>query len=171
MTYIETHYDRFTGRLPAINVKVYDTPTDDQIRAIAHENGDDPGRFLAWWEEFTDHPHLWDIESFVAVDELEFTRDYARELFGSDVKVLQAGRSGGWLVVDGLGDPEDWDADTLSSWETFTEHVRAQVDDFPQQVARCALINSYAAHVQYQDVDRYADLFAGTPLAGYAPAI
>lgn len=38
----------------------------------------------------------------------ERAEELARELFGAPVEVSSAGRSGGWLVVKGLPDLEDW---------------------------------------------------------------
>lgn len=41
----------------------------------------------------------------------EQAEEAARELFGSDVECYSAGRSGGWLVVKGLPNVEDWDTE------------------------------------------------------------
>lgn len=41
----------------------------------------------------------------------EQAEEIAQALFGPDVKVYSAGRSGGWLIVEGLPNVEDWDTE------------------------------------------------------------
>ena len=70
----------------------------------------------------------------------ELAEDDARELFGRDVEVYSEGRSGGWLVVHGVGvDGDELDLgclrDTVEALERFGEYVRAGVADFPRLVA------------------------------------
>lgn len=53
----------------------------------------------------------------------EFAPDLAHEIFGSRVEVYSAGRSGGWLIVKGLEDVENWDAIALGKWRSFEKKI------------------------------------------------
>lgn len=50
-----------------------------------------------------------------------------------DLGIWSAGRSGGWLVVEGLPNIEDWDAIMLARWRRFAKDVSDLVDDLPYQ--------------------------------------
>lgn len=113
---IETHSDRGPAR-PAVNVKSY------------RQN----------WTTDTIEAHF-DCEESVAEKAAEYAFTMACEVFWEDVqeaadhhlgagyKVWQEGRSGGWLVVDGLPDIDSWDAILVSKWGRFEKSVRAEVD-------------------------------------------
>ena len=99
---------------PAINVKVHDFPSADEIvdrfgcsEATAMKAGE--YAFAVEQEVF------W-----------EGAKELARELFGN-VKVYSAGRSGGWLVVEGLPDVGSWDAITVLAWGRFERQLKADI--------------------------------------------
>lgn len=54
----------------------------------------------------------------------------ASERFGSRAKVFSAGRSGGWLIVDGIGHPDDWDAVALARWRGFERDCRRVMEHY-----------------------------------------
>lgn len=116
---VETYYEH--GRTyPSVNVKVYRTWQDviaDQRRAWAEDKcnpldlADDGPAFLDWLESA-----LWEDDQCQSLDTWhqaaceqgwEDAADEAKELFGITT-CYSAGRSGGHLIVAGIGTPEDW---------------------------------------------------------------
>lgn len=63
-----------------------------------------------------------------------------------NAQVYSAGRSGGWLVVEGLPDVEDWDAVMLGRWRRFEIAVNANVKYLTsdEQVLELIEINEWA---------------------------
>lgn len=116
---VEFHSDGYgySRRQPAINVKCYSFPVADKIAAHYGKDEDDKDveRVMQW---------LWDseVESFWEMAQMD-----AEEIFGSHVKVHSQGRSGGWLVVNGLKDFEDWDAIDLSKWRKFERWMKGAI--------------------------------------------
>lgn len=55
--------------------------------------------------------------------------DTAREVLGDSAKVYSAGRSAGWLVVDGLDDVDSWSAPMCNRWGRFARLVREDILD------------------------------------------
>lgn len=47
---------------------------------------------------------------------------------GHDVTVHCEGRSGGWLIVNGLPEIDEWDAILVTCWNKFQKDVKADVD-------------------------------------------
>jgi len=98
--------------LPAVDVKCrerfggsYAYSIDDNPRAE---------RALGWcWESH--------VELF-----WELATEYAAEIFGPKAKLYSAGRSGGWAVVSGLPDVEEWDAIAVSRWARFARMLEAE---------------------------------------------
>lgn len=126
---VETHSaDRGRPYLPAVNVKVYrgfESVTPEQWASIRATAGDYeasiPEAVLAtfgadWIEARFDLSksgprsqafyETWYSEACTAG--FEEAEEDAKALFGSDVKCYSAGRMGGWLVVQGLPEVEDW---------------------------------------------------------------
>ncbi len=54
----------------------------------------------------------------------EHAKDDAVNIFGNHAKVYSEGRQGGWLVVNGLPDVEEWDAIQLGKWAQFARYMR-----------------------------------------------
>lgn len=126
---------------PSVNVKVY--PDAAQLAALlpldlggySDDGGEtytavtsDPGFTPEWIDNLPDDVRQtwWDL---ACEDGWEEARELARESFVyRGVTVYSAGRSGGHLIVDGLGDVDEWDDDDLTRWENFATGVRAIVD-------------------------------------------
>lgn len=114
---VETHAEGYYGpQLPAVNVKAYSyarglsaetfgCSEKDYERAVefAFESAQ-----TCFWEEVQG----WANECFP---------DYS-------VKVYSAGRSGGWVVVEGLPLIESWDAIILGRWSRFARMCQAEVE-------------------------------------------
>lgn len=107
---------RYGDRLPAARVKVdrswYDVIRDARANATALDLMEDGPRFLDWFglELELDHAYAafgW-AEETACEDGWGDAAEEARETFGAGVKVWGEGRSSGWLVVDGIGDPVSW---------------------------------------------------------------
>lgn len=58
----------------------------------------------------------------------EDAQENAAHIFGPRAKVWSAGRSGGWLVVEGLPPVESWDAVQLGKWARFAKDVAADIE-------------------------------------------
>ena len=116
---VQTHNDGGIGGPyhPAVNVKVRrtDFTTDDIIKAFKCDQGivERAGQFA--WDSACQQ--FWDQVEGMAQDILKDTR----------VKVYQAGRGGGWAVVEGLPDVEGWNAVMLSRWRKFEKACHAEV--------------------------------------------
>jgi hypothetical protein len=57
----------------------------------------------------------------------EIAQDEALEILGQGVAVYSEGRSSGWLVVDGLVDPEDWDDEMHAKWAEFEKWCETEI--------------------------------------------
>ena len=97
------------------------------------------------WDDAREVAHqLWPQYSTEMVDEKRWFPEYppgSQHRFTGNkvprknyhVNVYSAGRSGGWLVVDGLPDIDTWDAIDLGVWRRFDKAVHAILDDYPYQ--------------------------------------
>lgn len=144
MTYtkadVEFHSDMGRELLPAVNVKVYRTFYD--VKFPVDDAPDD--LTLEWIEENVDEERLSWVWSFVCEGEFEYYADWAKEIFqGYSISVEQEGRSGGWAVVRGLPDLEDWDAVLLAKWRKFERIGRELARGIPEQVVVTLGINEY----------------------------
>lgn len=128
------------GGYPAINIKVYGDPRDEKLLPLelgqVAEHPGAPFRAVTTEPEFTyewidrhvserDQNFWWD-ES--CRDHFEQARTLAKEIFDA-VDMWQEGRSGGWLVVQGLPDVRTWDAVMLGRWRKFETQVKVLVSD------------------------------------------
>lgn len=131
---IERSYHQGHHGDPMINVKHHLWVPDliRRWRDDGHEFSGDRG-FWAWLDE------LWEHSDYDALNQAD---ERAREDCWEDaqgtadlawpnrkVKVWSAGRSAGWLVVDGLPDVDDWDAIAVGRWALFAKAIRCIVDD------------------------------------------
>ena len=121
---IEVHSEGY-GRAghPAVNVKVRTFSSRMAQRLADHYNIDDDARIETALE--------WAFESLQQgfwEDAPTFAERYLSSAFGGNLKVYSEGRSGGWLVVYGVGDIADWDAIRVSAWGRFEQAVRAEID-------------------------------------------
>lgn len=146
---------------PCVNVKVhfprsfYDGTLAREVEADSGEEG-----FAAWWETHRDEPEFdWfdeacasELETFTEWEnsgDLEYEPvfpDYSGRL-----KFYRDGRQGGWLVVEGLPDPETWDAIMVARWGKFARVARSFADGVPYSMLMLVAINPYAAMREARD--------------------
>lgn len=114
---------------PAVNVKVYHYPSADQIAdhfGCSIEQAEQAGQFAF---ESAQH-RFWN-------ETAQMLADYILAPHFGPVTVYSAGRSAGWLIVEGLTpryfqhDREavttTWDAIDLAKWRKFEREIKAEV--------------------------------------------
>ncbi len=124
--------------LPAVNIKVW-PPADlsallpldlGQVKEVGQEEfitvTTEPGFNAEWIDALPESTRQswWDQ---ACEDGFELAKELARETFGPHVSVWQEGRSGGWLTVEGLGDPREWEREQMAAWQPFAEAVKQLV--------------------------------------------
>lgn len=151
---VQTHYgsDR-----PAVNVKVYgslwDTKAWDYFRKT---DLPDDGFTAEWIEENVDDRTLDAIFWMTCEWEFEYLEGWATgsdrgddALFPDDnVTLEQDGRSGGWIVVKGLPDIDEWDVVRLARWRKFERIARGIADDIPYLCLSSIYSNEWEADKQ-----------------------
>ncbi len=116
-TDVQTHaVNNYYGpQLPAVNVKCHGSGYGNEVQEKFNCTEEVTERALQWqWE--TACEMFW-----------EYVQEWARECFGTGVKVWSAGRSSGWAVVEGLPDLEDWDAIQLGKWTKFAKMCSREI--------------------------------------------
>lgn len=83
----------------------------------------------------------------------EDAKELANDIFPQVVKVWSDSRSGGWLVVDGLPDVDDWDAIQLGYWAKFVKGVQAILDDLDYQFIWHLNVNVWEPHDEQAKLD------------------
>lgn len=158
---VETHYEHGRSH-PAVNVKHHLWFPDlfrAYERTGTHEFSDDAG-FWAWMHEIYDdgspddrvemadewaRESCWDDATELAHEIWpQYSTDNAAEKVNGKftgktvpkkryhVQVYSEGRQGGWCVVHGLPDIEEWDAIALGRWARFAKGVTAIAqEDYP----------------------------------------
>lgn len=148
---VSTHATGYHGsQLPAVNVKVY-TQIEGAFADFAKNERPDARLTLDWIEEHVGDDGLDSIFWHACESEFEYLADYAPEILGDGVSVSQEGRSGGWAVVDGLPEIEDWDAVRLAKWRKFERIAREIADGVPYQMLGMIELNQFAAWSEEQD--------------------
>lgn len=166
---IEMHRDGwYSDPLPAINVKVRKYVSDADCALVVQHAGDEPAPdFTAEWMEERDEEGEW---WWIAAEHLRETiQEDALNLWGprSGVEIEFHGRQGGWAVVSGLPDVEEWDAIALGRWRTFNKWVGQIVADHPYMHADLMYHNVWLPEQERKAraAAAYAeDLTWGTPL-------
>jgi hypothetical protein len=147
---VETHAVGYYGSpLPAVNVKVHRQMTDKDVQA-ANESGD-PRFTMEWIEEHLTDEDLRHYFQFACEAGFEDLQMDAEFVFAPGVKVWAEGRSGGWAVVEGLGEVETWDAIMVNRWSKFAKLARETADSIPEQMASLIQINRFDAWADEQD--------------------
>lgn len=145
---MDTHSDYFGPRRPAVSVKVY-TTIRDAFPQFAKDERPDPRFTLDWIEENISDDHLdavfwntceWEFE---CLDSWATGRDDDPLFPDDDVSLSREGRSGGWVVVDGLPEIEDWDAIRLARWRKFERIARESAAGIPYQMLGNLYINEF----------------------------
>jgi hypothetical protein len=123
---VQTHRVGYTyTRCPAVNVKWYGFNSKWMKKLEEHfqiKDKDGEKRLekaLEYWQNSASE-QFWD---WAREDLLEYA-------FGKyhGLKVYSEGRSGGWLIVQGLPDLETWDAVQLGKWHRFEKQIRLSLD-------------------------------------------
>jgi hypothetical protein len=116
---IRTHSERYGKVRPAVNVKVYKTFRQSELEDHYNTTEAEAERLaqLVWDCQCEDFWRSW------AEDDC-----WPEEVLGKGIKIYSEGRSGGWLVVEGLPDVETWNAVRVAKWAKFAKAVRADVD-------------------------------------------
>lgn len=167
---IEYHSDGFGRRSrPAINVKCRNWP---QAHKIAEKLGCTEAQAehaseLAWQSACQS---FWD-------DAQDLADHYLK-----DGRVYSEGRCAGWLVVDGLGDVESWDAIMVSRWARFAKSVADDIKYRSSLEQVCESIEANEWHKDgselYNFVERkdgivacIADMKRDAIAAGFGPVV
>ena len=151
---ITTSYHRGSQGLPMINVKHHFWW--DAICARyrgegkPHECSDDED-FWDWADNLAEeasrgynesHP-FYAAEYWAREGGWETATEDAKEIFDDHVQVYSEGRSGGWLVVHGIGTPDEWDTEDMARWEQYEQYVKATVDGLDYDFVGLLYINFY----------------------------
>ena len=149
-TDIARSYHRHSRHRPTINVKHHYWVRDivREYRDNGHEFSGDT-RFFDWVLEQYDNDGgqyggPLDIAGDIA-NECGWgdAKEVALEIFGDRADVYSEGRSGGWLVVGGIGDPDDWDLMDINAWSRFDRCVRDILADLDYQYVWHLYVNVY----------------------------
>lgn len=147
------HQGNRESRPPMVNIKVHDTdlPEGEEFGALVSEFDLDPRLARLSHDELRTLIDKY-IESdddggvFYAACEsnFELAESDAKDQYfpGYNIKVYTEGRSGGWLVVEGLPDVDSWGPDLLTAWHEFEKCCQGLVDDVPRAMAWHVLANS-----------------------------
>jgi hypothetical protein len=130
-TDIETHSDNGYGAgYPAVKVKVYHVgcDTSDVIAMFptCSEAQAEKALEFAFTSECESFWDYWADTSGTYENGLTGSAEYAY-FPGDKPRVYSAGRSGGWLIVQGLAPVEDWDAVMVARWAKFEKAVKADI--------------------------------------------
>ena len=146
MTTVQMYHDMGDGH-PAVNIKIRSIRRDMERLLPLSEGGDDhttPPEFtLKWIDQNMEEGHQSESWTIACEQGFEHAEEIAKELFGANVKVYQEGRSGGWLVVHGLGDVESWGPEDLEAWNTFGIRVQAIAQDTPRRWLEMVYFNVF----------------------------
>lgn len=112
---VQTSYHQGCQGLPMINVKCYHFPGAYDVQKHF------PGASEAQLERAVEW--AWNSSCRMFWEDAQET---AKEVFG-DVKVFSEGRSGGWLLVTGLPDVEEWNAPLVKKWEKFSRLIKESI--------------------------------------------
>ena len=150
-TDIETHTDNGYGAgYPAVNCKVYHVGcTAEDVIAMfpscTEEQADKALEFafLSACESFWDY---WGDTTGGNENGLTGDPEYAY-FPGDKPRVYSTGRSGGWLIVQGLAPVEDWDAIMVRKWAKFEHDVR---EDVRYRVGKEAILEAIESNCWYK---------------------
>lgn len=113
---VEFHSEHYRPARPAVNVKVHNFVSPYKIAEhfkCSEKQAEKAIEFAfesacqQFWEDSTEH---------------------AQSIFGNNVRVYSEGRSGGWLVVEGLKSFDEWDAIDLAKWRKFENECKSAVE-------------------------------------------
>lgn len=128
---------------PMVNVKVYGGLSEGFAQFRKEEGDYDPSFTEEWVEANLSDEDVEEYFQFACASEWEYAQDYAEEIFGAHVKVYGAGRSGGWAVVTGLDDVDEWDAVALAKWRKFENYATSAAEYIPGAMVSLIYINAF----------------------------
>jgi len=111
---VQLHCEHMQSGHPAVNVKVRQTPTTDDVVERFKCSESQAKRACEYCFDSMQQAFWENVESL------------AQEIF-PHCKVYSEGRSGGWLVVHGLPEVETWDAVMLAKWRRFEKLVQEEI--------------------------------------------
>lgn len=115
---VQFHSDGYRAAHPAVNIKVKNP--------YLWEHVDKAKKEFECSEETAEKTLNWAFDS--GCEQFwDWAQQQADELFGPCIKVWQEGRSGGWLIVEGLPRWDDWDAIDLMYWYRFQKRIKEAV--------------------------------------------
>lgn len=151
-----TYHNGVGDRSPMVNVKVYGSvssvPLPLELDAsfpagrpdLLTTHYSDPGFTHEWIEENVSDDEMSEWFYFACESGFEWLQDEASRIFDNyNVTVYSAGRSGGWAVVEGLPEIEEWDAIMLSKWKRFANVAEEVTDDIPRSIVGLIYSNVY----------------------------
>lgn len=154
---IQRSYHQGHVGMPMVNVKTHGVmpDTDAEWRALAvtvaddiGSRGEDTDLFAEWVMSLYDaddslfHDTAW--EAACEQGWIMLQTD-AEETFGPAAKVYSAGRSGGWCVVEGIGDVDGWDAVMVAKWGRFCKWAAGTVESIPYDMVAFLYLNHWEA--------------------------
>lgn len=109
--------------LPAVNVKVHNFISNEQVMERFGCCESTAEKVIQWvWDSQADN--FW---NYGGSEGEGMAQDSATYHLGAGVKVWGEGRSGGWVVVKGLPEADEWDAEAVRSWAKFEHELEAEV--------------------------------------------
>lgn len=159
---VEFHSDGYREGHPAINVKVYKSITPAVIADVNRDLGYELTE--EWVDEQLDNDDQGTWFWSACEDEWEYAADYVREILSDySLDIYAEGRQGGWMVVTGLPDLEDWDAVLLAKWRKCERVCREIADGIPYQIVSLLAINVWEPEQADVQEDRDAAASEGVP--------
>lgn len=142
-TDVEFHSDYGRDSHPAVNVKVYKSPTSVPLPlelGTSYPSGHPELAETSYTDPRFDRDYLASVSDEVWESVYRMTlesaweslQDYAREIWGKHVRVYSEGRSGGWAYVQGLPDFDSWDAIELGRWARFSKYAKSLASGIPE---------------------------------------
>lgn len=131
---LRDYHSRRGQELPALNVKDHGRVEYTAERIAAHYGCDE--RLARRAVEFvyeSEHEQFWDYDAPELLNHVMLGPDKGGDyapvgLKESPFKVYAEGRSGGWLVVEGLPPVSEWDGATFQKWRKFARLIRETME-------------------------------------------
>lgn len=149
MTYskqdVQFHSDGYRPSRPAVNVK---HSPDFRSEVDWSEFDDEP--FRTWVTALIENDDklaqtAWEVGCEMCWEDVQ---NDAEEVFRETapngnhyVRVWSEGRSGGWAIVDGLKDFEQWDAIDLAAWRRFEKYAQQTACGLAHQMVSFLYLN------------------------------
>jgi hypothetical protein len=130
------------------NVKVYGAVDREGWADFEKYQGDDhdPRFTREWVEERVSEDDWMHLFHMCCEHGFEYLQGLAEEIWPFyGVKVYAEGRSGGWAVVSGIGDVDEWNAVDLAKWRRFERFAKAEAADIPYQMLQSVYLNEFEA--------------------------